>query len=111
MIKTVQFGGNEYRIVFRYLNWNSKRSQQNRWAGRDTSICQLWSRPVGNLDVMFPTAAEGRVSRHVGDTPNRNVGRDAAFRKMLKQVIDAELKKLLVAAYFGRKEKKNAQTQ
>jgi len=113
MIKTVEFEGSQYRIGFRYVNW--QKGEQNSMFGPETTFCMLFSRKTGLESQFVPGKTpqfEPQVSawarRHSADAPNRNIARDAAFRNMLAKVQEKELRKLLAEAYFGRKGKKNA---
>jgi len=104
MIKTVEFEGSQYRIGFRYVNW--QKGEQNSMFGPETTFCALYFRARGPKAEFVPTMAIAWARRHSTDAPNRNIARDAAFRNMLAKVQEKELRKLLAEAYFGRKGKK-----
>jgi len=94
MIKPVKFSGREFCVVFHYE--------------ADETWCYLVERG-DSLNIAW---AMGVARRHPKDAPNRNIGRDLAFRGMLKDaaqamtvygVLPKEVRAQIAYNYFHRK--------
>lgn len=104
MIKKVEHNGEKLSVRFEYAMMVDAKT------GRDveTTYCQLVS--GGGTDATV--AAMGTALQHPKDCPNRNVGRDTAFRRMLEYMAEStnipkEVRAQIAYNYFHRKGVKN----
>lgn len=100
MIPVVEHENTKYRIGFQYYTATRKVGKL-RTVSTEKTVCRMYV-----MKSEWWPIFEASVVRHSTDAPNRNIARDAAFRKMLELFSTRELKAKLAAAYFGRKGKK-----
>lgn len=109
MIKKVEHGGERLAIHFKYKKVSDEKS------GRDLEItfCRLISDGGAGATIRM---AQGVAMQHPKDCPNRNVGRDTAFRRLMEDVrvntdLPKEVRVALAESYRNRKGVKNATTK
>lgn len=76
-------GEKEYRVEFHYPREDL-----------ETTICEIKVGPIGSLNIDKALEATAKVTRYIGDNPNRNAARKAAMVKALHVAgYDASIRK------------------
>lgn len=111
MIKKVEYNGENLSVRFEYVMMVDDKTGRNM----ETTYCHLIS-DGGVTPGAKIVVASGTALQHPKDCPNRNVGRDTAFRRMLGYMAEStnipkEVRAQIAHNYFHRKGVKNEKAQ